>query len=242
MSRIFHLTERHHISDTSEIQRRVRVWESWKHLYLAGVVPVHYWAPFKRTALSVGDKKPLPFLKDAINKALCVASDGDILIITNDDNVIHPMAIDESRRHISLYPCGCARRTEFKNSHMPPLSVLPVNSATCGDQHIGRDLFVFEVGWLRQRMNDIPDFLLGAQLWDIWMMAWIRRQFGHPTTNDNWGYSFKGSELPEGIVWHQWHKSTWSNESRDGNEITLPSNLWNKALYDQWFANILAKT
>jgi hypothetical protein len=97
--------------------------------------------------------------------------------------------------------------------------------------HIGRDLFGFRVGWLKDRMPDIPDFYIGAPAFDLALAAMIRKYHGIVSTMDNIGLDFYPSEMDPGMVVHEPHASNWSGH----HEFTLPANLWNCRLAREWF-------
>ncbi len=229
--KIIHCTERHPVTNPAEILRRQKVLSSWDTLYASGrVVPAHYWE-YERDATGMEDRRRLPYLKDVLANGLKQARDCDIIMWTNDDVILHPDLPDELEWHISLYQACTSHRCEFHYHPMPPLASAPKVFAAAKDNHMGRDLFAFSVPWLKKYIDAIPDFLLGASDFDLFMAAFIRHQKGYLSTKKNFYDVIPCADLRRGYVIHQWHEPAWSLPD---NHLTAPSQLHNRKLFSDW--------
>lgn len=209
----------HAVNTYGDTPRHRRAQQSWKSL---GLIPC-YWKEFIRSSAHIGCPRKLPFLKDLLQAALGMAGDDQAIILwTNDDNVLSPKLPEIIQRHVMLYGAVSMRRYCFTDQ---PFIDNPQPT------HVGRELFAFRAGWLKLRMNDIPDYILGAEQWDLGMAAFIRAQCHLKTTMHNLVEDFFPCELPKGLVWHERHESAWLSPNS-------PSNLHNKKLAAQWIADI----
>lgn len=230
---IYHAVERHLVSDPNEIQRRKKVLASWEVLYAGGVVPCHYGeGEYKRSARGIGDKRNLPYLKDVLAFALERAQGpGEIICWTNDDIVLHRELPRALRRHVAIWDCCSSHRCEFHYRKMPSMEAPPAMFGVYRENHIGRDLFAFSVGWLRQYWEEIPDFILGASDFDL-CLAWILRlKKGFATTEHNLADVVAPCELMPGLCLHDWHRAAWTEA---GNVMSAPSQLHNRRLFMEW--------
>lgn len=169
-----------------------------------------YTSDFKHTASEVGDTRDLPLLNELLWSAVETAQDdGDVVVWSNGDNGFQPGAFEKFKQHAALFGAFSIRR----DAH-----------------HIGRDVFGFTVGWLKQNLPDIPPFYCGAPQFDLMLAALIRKQRGIVTTARNLGTDFYPCELEPGLVTHEDHQSAWSGE----NEHRHPANLINCSLMRRW--------
>lgn len=234
--RIFHCVERHEETNPTEAIRKKSALESWDVLYnTKGVVPCHLWEPYPRNAKRLGDKRPLPFLKDVLGKALDQAGDDDIIFWTNDDNILHPDLADLLMFHCSVYDVCTSRRMEFRKNPFPKQAdLVPEEYARLGEHHIGRDLFAATKRWMVNHWNySIPDIVLGEPLFDLHLAAMVRLHFGYKSDrnsllNDN----IFPCELPVGYVSHIFHTPKWTQE----REMTKGRRL-NSDLFRQFVAH-----
>jgi hypothetical protein len=158
--------------------------------------------------------------------------DSDIVMFSNDDDILHPMLPEEAIRHVAVHGTGSAHRIDWKKKEPPDLSIAPWLLSEDSDPHLGRDVFVFSRLWLRRHWNDIPDFLLGASHWDLCLAAMIRLEKGIGSTMENYYDAFNGCELPRGLVIHPWHKGAWEGKENAGS----PSQTHNMRCFKEWFA------
>jgi len=240
--KIIHVVPRYQITDKPTIQRCERAWESWAWLYnTAGVVPAHIW-DIERDSRSIGEPRVLPFVVDVFNKGIghTIHTD-DIIFFTNDDIIIHPMALHEIRRHVMLYEAGTIRRVDIntrpgtKRSHLlPMLCEPPARFMELGIPHCGRDGFVFTVDWYLRHRNDIPDFIIGAPFWDLWFAAYVRLQKGYRHQGINAYYdNMPGCEVADGILIHEMHIGKWEHGT-DEDRNRRPANAHNQKLFFKW--------
>lgn len=212
---IFHCCERHEDTNPQELTRKRFAWDSWDVLYGQGVIPVHYWAPYGRDATSLGDRRPLPFLKDVLQKALDQATEKDIIFFTNDDNWLHPELPDMLKFQVGIYGVCTARRTEFKQPFPRRKDLSPDDISKAGEHHIGRDLFAATQLWLTNHWSKIGDFVLGEPLFDLALASLVRNYFGYRSDRRSLLHAnIFPCELPQGYVAHQFHTPRWTKFSQ----------------------------
>jgi hypothetical protein len=157
-----------------------------------------------RTALDIGDNRPLPMLKNMLEKALMFSSSNDIIIWTNDD--VEILDLDEIKMHVMRFGAVGIRRDPA---------------------HMGRELFAFRWDWLANRIYHFPDCAVAAPWFDLAVAAWIRKQFGIVSTMDNLSEDFYPCEIPNDSVFiHPDHPSSWVGEKE-----SYPAANWNRRIY-----------
>jgi hypothetical protein len=158
----------------------------------------------KRTAIDLGDHRPLRMLKDMLGHALKFASGRDIIIWTNDDVEILDLApvVD----HVRKFGAVSIRRDP---------------------SHMGREMMAFRWDWLADRFYNFPDGVMAGPWFDLATAAWIRNHFGWRSDFDNIAKDFYPCEIPnDGIFNHpNDHESTWTPY------MTAPASLWNERLW-----------
>ncbi|HUD74042.1 MAG TPA: glycosyltransferase [Terracidiphilus sp.] len=230
--RIFHCVERHQDKSRSEQNRKGIAQKSWEKLYEQGVVPCPLdEKDYPRTAMSIGEQRNLPYLKDVLANGLNMAGPDDIILFTNDDNVLHPQLPEMLQYHVSLYECCCGQRCEFRGAPMPPMRQPPNDFAQAGQSHMGRDMLAFTKRWLQAHWDELPDFILGASDWDLSLAAIIRNHFGIKTTRQNLEDVLFPAEIPLGYVSHSFHQPRWN---APGYVNSAPSQIWNRTLFKKW--------
>jgi len=156
-----------------------------------------------RTALDIGDSRPLPMLKSMLEKALKFANGRDIIVWTNDDVQI-----------LDLVPLA---------SHCMRFGAVGVRRDPA---HIGRELFAFRWDWLADRIYNFPDCVVASPWFDLAVAAWIRRQFGWVSTMDNLIEDRYPAEIPnEKILYHPDHPSSWTDS------MDRPASKWNERIF-----------
>lgn len=233
--RIFHAVERHEETDQKTLERKMICWRSWDSLYETGeLIPCHYWN-YERTADKVlGDRRALPFLKDALAFAMKNAEDDDIIAFTNDDDALHPDFCEYLKFHVSVYgPC-----TSFRSEHrsLPSFDLRPHQFDQGAIHHMGRDLLAATKRWFVDNWDNIPDFVLGASDWDLMIAALIRQHYGIDTTRKNITELIFPAEIMRGYVSHIEHRNNWS---KPDNVDTAPSQIHNRRLWREWAAKNL---
>lgn len=236
---IYHVVERHKETNPKEAQRKATAQASWSVLYAPGVIPCHVSEDrYPRNSLSIGDTRSLPYLKDVLKAGMDAAGPNDIIMLTNDDNWLHPEIAEMVRFHCSLWEVVCAQRCEFKDSAIP-VSATPSKIAALGQMHNGRDLFAFTKAWLDRHWKEIPDAILGARDWDWMLCSMIRRHLGIDTDRKNIEQNIWPAEMERGYVAHQYHDAHWKKPAVYN---TSAANLHNRMLYEQWNGGSGVKT
>lgn len=227
---IAHVVERHSESGPKDIARKLFAQRSWDTLYANGVLPCHLWN-YPRNALEIGDVRALPYLKDVLKFGMDQVGDDDIVMWTNDDNVLHPDLPEAVRMHVGLFEVCTSQRCEFHYFDMPPLSKPASAFAKAGEMHIGRDLFAATKGWLVRHWEELPDFILGASDFDLALACMVRLEFGIITTRKNIETSMYPAEMTRGYIEHQYHPPKWF-EPHNVNDA--PSQKHNRRLFREY--------
>jgi hypothetical protein len=157
-----------------------------------------------RTARDIGDSRPLPMLKEMMEKAIKFSSARDIIVWTNDDVEI-----------LDLFPVA---------DHVRKFGAVGIRR---DPNHIGRELFAFRWDWLADRLYHFPDCAVAAPWFDLAVAVWIRKQFGWVSDMDNLGKDLYPCEIPnDGIFIHPDHPSSWVGEKEN-----YPAANWNKRIF-----------
>jgi hypothetical protein len=156
-----------------------------------------------RTANNIGDRRPLPMLKEMLAKALKFTKGRDIIVWTNDD--VQIVNLHKVVEHCRRFGAVGVRRDP---------------------NHIGRELFAFRWDWLADRIYNFPDCAVASPWFDLAVAAWIRRQFGWVSTMDNLIEDRYPAEIPnEKILYHQDHPSSWTGS------MDRPASKWNERIF-----------
>jgi len=200
--------------------RHKRAGESREKLANAGAWVLEYITddpanPAPRTAMDIGESRPLPYLKDLLTAALGMSDkDDDVIIWTNDDVQIDPQAVLWAASEVRLHGAISMRRSEPGSSEI----------------HMGRELFAFTSKWLKANLDSIPDFILGAPCFDIVLAALIRKLHGINSTVGNMSADLYPSDTEHRYAIHEKHDSGWAG----ANEFSYPANLHNMKLAREW--------
>lgn len=191
--------------------RHKRAAATWEYVYAQGVIPVHT-SEYARSSFDMGDPRKLPYLKDVLKRGLdSLKNPTDGIIWANDD-------------------CGLATGiVEWYYGHVEPNGAMSMRRDESG--HMGRDLFSFTKEWLERHWDAIPDFLMGCPCFDLVLAALIRKYHGIMSTKDNFITDIWPAESPHRLCLHEPHKSTWAGKF----EHTLPGNVYNRKLANEWF-------
>lgn len=228
---IFHCVERHEDSDPKTLERKKICWDSWDECYQTdAMTPCHYWNYARTADKELGDKRPLPFLKDVILNAMNQADDDDIICFTNDDNFIHKKLPEYLRFHVGVYGACTSFRSEFVGK-LPSPELMPEQFDKGSRQHMGRDLFASKKSWLIEHWDEIPDFVIGCSDFDLMLACMVRLEYGVVTTKKNIVEPILPAEIPRGYVAHQYHQSHWS---RPDYQDVAPGQKHNRRLFAEW--------
>lgn len=233
---IFHCVERHDETDSKTLERKKICWESWDVCYEAGsMIPCHYWNYARTADKVVGDKRPLPFLKDVLMHAMNQADDSSIIAWSNDDNFIHREMPNYITFHNNVYGPCTSFRSEFGAS-LPSGDLTPEQFDKGSRQHMGRDLFSAKKSWLVEHWDELPDFIIGCSDFDLMLACWVRLQYGIITTKKNIAEPIYPAEIPRGYIAHQYHQSHWS---RPDYQDVAPGQKHNRKCFVEWAAKHL---
>lgn len=227
--KIIHMVSRYKPEDSSTIRRINVAAQSWKTaLYEKGVHPVYMWEnDCDRDSTSIGDHRKCAFLKDILARAMYVCEDGDDLIImTNDDTILHPDVLEFIKRRIYIQgkPCCCSFRYDLygevtlQNAFDNSLRMI---------QSPGRDLFACKKKWLEENLHLIPDYTLGSTDWDYFLGILMRKSMGGQINMTDVVIVDTASDLPMGYVFHEAHQAWWKLPE---NQYAAPSQKHNKKL------------
>jgi hypothetical protein len=234
--KVFHAVDRFDESDPKDMSRKMICWASWDSLYESGqLIPAHCWKYSRNARDTMGDRRALPYLKDLLDHSMAQAGDDDIILWTNDDNLIHPKIVEYLRFHVGVYgPCSiprCEFRGVVPSMESPPDQVAKKSSG----KQIGRDGFAFKKKWLRENWDWIPDAVLGAPMWDIHLAGLIRCHYKIKTTNSNMSKIISPAEIPAGYLGHIAHHSSWN--TKDVNRV--PSKIHNSELFRRFATRMM---
>lgn len=190
---------------------------SWPTAYAEGITPVHV-SGYPRDAHSeLGDPRRLPFLKDILWAAIPQDSAGagdEIVMFTNSDIGLKAGTAATVLAHVSKHHAAAMRRTE-----------------SSGHGHPGRDLFAFTIDWLHEYWDQIPDFVIGAPVFDLGLVAMIRKFHGLPAlTLKNLSEDMPPADMPVGFALHLSHDPEWQVDNMD----SVPSVRHNKKVFREW--------
>lgn len=201
-----------HYPSTGDARRRDDVARlTWAKLYAADsnfreVVFHGYDAP--RTGKSVGDKLPVPFVKDVIEAAAVLAGEDDIIALSNTDSCFLASMPRNVRREVSRYGCYYSHRTDLPNI-VAPLEPWQI----AGAFYMGADLFAFTKPWWRANREEFPDALIGREGWDYVLKRMMQRT------------GFRAGTIQ---VYHEAHESDWEVN------IDSPGQRHNRQLCSAW--------
>lgn len=237
MSKLFHLVDvGHESTDKRTLDRKWKMQESWDSPFESGeMIPCHFHDYPRNAKTKIGDARPLPYFKDALQFAMNQCRSDDIIFWQNDDNACHRELPELLKFWNSVYgPCSIFR-TELRGA-LPSSVLSPEQVARySNERHVGRDGFSFKKSWLEENWEMIPNAILGASMWDCHLACVIRLfAYGIKTTNKNIWDEIKPAEIPKGYSTHIAHTSAWST-----NQNFSAANRWNGALFKEFAAEYL---
>jgi hypothetical protein len=168
-----------------------------------------------RDSRTVGDSRPMPFVKDVINSAFYWgASDSDAIAFTNADVCFTPgltgWILDTVPRHGAAY----SHRWDFARLDKPLSNEAQVQR---GKWYPGSDAFFFTVGWWKAHRDEYPDMILGREQCDEVLRQLVKRHGGREI---------------KAAIYHEKHESFWDRPENHGpNE----GNRHNRRLARKWF-------
>ena len=161
-----------------------------------------------------------------------MTKDPAIIMLTNDDTILHPDILNAVKRHLAIWGACSSQRCEIRN--LTPAFAPPEDYAAASTPHMGRDFFAFTSAWLRRWWDEIPDFFLGVEQWDLCLAAMVRVKVGWQSTRLNFEQIIPCAELPRGYVLHLTHPTVWQHLE------SSPSTQHNRKLFREWAAKHLS--
>jgi hypothetical protein len=162
-------------------------------------------AYFNGKGRQLGNRE-LHAVKDILNHAADKAQDSDLLVLTNDDTGF-AVGITETLLDVAAWPlpAAYAHRLDWDNSCPTILD---------GETYPGVDLFAIGVKLWKQWRLEFPDCVIGAEQWDLAMLAFMRRV---------------GAPNLAGAIWHQSHAPSWVGFN------SVVANNHNRLACGKWF-------
>jgi len=212
---LIHVMSEYNRFDRGAIKRYDVAKETWRRAYEEG-----RWSTFyvhqdtlKRNANSVGEQKPVPFVRDLLLEAVRIAGPNDIIVFTNDDTCLIPGL---TKTLLNIVPDRGAlygSRREIRSFSKP----LSMESIMSGYKHVGADVFAFTQQWWEKWNHEFPDFLLSFEAWDLVLKKLILETGGVEVEN---------------TCYHEIHESFWHTAANR----ECAGNLYNRELTRQWLA------
>ena len=232
--KIFHIVACGDELDEATIKRKKWAKDSWEVFYERGAIPVPT-TNLARWGQHIGSSGRLPYFKDVLAPALAQAGPDDIICYTNDDIILHPDLPEQLRFYCGIYGVVASRRCEIALAPPPALEATPEEWVLAARnemfRHEGRDLFAFTKRWIVSKLDQLPDFLVGATDWDNCMVIMMRYECGIVSNTKNMAKLTWPTEMPLGWTSHIRHRSTWQNPS---NFHDSEANKYNRRLFKQW--------
>ena len=229
--RYVHCVERHANGDMEALKRSTTAFQSWITLYRTGrLVPCHVWR-YPRSSAALGDPRTLPHLKDVLVEGMTKAGERDVIVLTNDDTVLHPSLLGALDDKLKTVDACSSFRLNFET--LPNLKTSLADIIRTGKPDLGRDLFAFRKSWLKEHWFNLPDFFLGELEWDLVVSVMIRRSAGIFTDRSNLQEPMPACEIEKGFVLHEKHVPKWTQHGQKQS----PAKVWNKRLAIDWYSS-----
>ena len=169
-----------------------------------------------RTAKSIGDPAPLPFMRDLIEIAARRCGPMDIIALSNADVGFSPgltgWVLEACGRHGAAF----THRWDFMKRLDDPVP----SEFVCGLGHWypGSDFFAFTRAWWDKNGFAYPDMVMGREACDMVLRQLIKQSGGVEIVR---------------AIWHEKHASSWE---QPGARETLAGNVVNRQLASSWLA------
>lgn len=194
--------------DSDRMDRAQKTWAQLRSRYPHHLLQV-YNTTFERSALNVGDKRPVPFVKDVINAV--EAQPEDIVFLTNADSSLVRETLEVLGERLITGGVCWSSRYDMDKPHRTWLSIPEVKMR--GTPHKGLDLLAFRWDWWLETRDSWPDSLLGYEGWDAVFAVKL------------------GKTLQVGpLVYHEMHQTPYWMQHRK----VAPGNLYNRSVIRKW--------
>lgn len=166
-----------------------------------------------RSSAEIGDRRPVPYIRDLFDFAAKWAADSDILVLANADIHLVPSAGAMIRQAIRRGGCAYAWRITLPAEQL----TLDQKKLAAIRTDFGIDLFACSKSWWLAIREQYPDFFLGCTGWDVVMRKLMDRSSPAPAI------------FPP-IYCHAAHESFWKIHRSN------PAQVHNQKLWDEWEA------
>lgn len=217
--RLIHVWSDYSHRNQGAMRRHALARNTWKVEYSSG-----NWFPagiherdMSRNGQSIGENKPVPFVKDLFNMVADRAKPKDILVFSNDDTCFAPGITQVIIDNVGTHGAMWGNRWE----HVGPLKQMLTKTQMVSQaayRHCGSDIFAFTAQWWDDHQDGFPDFLLTFEVWDLVLKKYILMT--------------GGVQVPD-TCYHEAHSSFWHlPENRE-----CVGNVYNRGLAQQWLAH-----
>jgi hypothetical protein len=193
-----------------ELRRMARAMETWRFHFDQGTM-LEFNSPnrvFDRTSADLDDPRPVPYIRDMIERGMKFAQPEDGVVIANRDICLTTQAADRIKASLAAHGvCLATRRSLVPQHGRQYRSVL--NAKPDG----GIDLVAFTPEWWQQNGDKLPDFCLGRSCWDEVLSV----------------IAGSGAWLDD-VIYHEPHESFWRQ-----NYHTNPAQLHNRRLAGEFY-------
>lgn len=225
--KIVHAVPRYVPMEKKTIDRIQNAASSWDVGYERGLVwPNHQWT-WHRDSTSIHERKQTPFLKDVLKKAMECSTGNDMIAFTNDDTLVNVFFWFDAWHWLKTHGAGCAFRRCINSSQ--EFQAFNYILKPHGEVSPGRDAFFFTQEWLREHMDEIPDYVLGFGGWDSTLAMLIRLSAGNTPKLSEFVEEHRSSEIGTRHIYHVSHDPDWIHSKH------MPGNVHNRALTDKFF-------
>jgi len=201
-----------HAEEAARIKQAALTWKDLQSHYANdGVYRQVFQEEYGRDSKSIGDDRPVPFIKDILRSA--EAGPDDIVLLTNCDSGLVVETVDVLVEWFSdpEQVVGWSSRVDIDKPQRTTLTRKQASER--GIPHKGMDLLAIRGLALESILADMPDTLCGREGWDIVFML-----------------AFPKCKISPPLVVHQIHSIAFWHRFR----FTNRGNLWNRSLVWRW--------
>lgn len=170
---------------------------------------------FRTSQDTIGDSRPLPYLRDMLDYAASFALPEDIVMLTNDDTCFVPCAEDKI---LAEFAAGANSAYAWRRNFFFPLKH-QLKDIRTGLEDGGVDLIAFRTDIWKRHREAFPDFILGCEAWDyVYRLLVPELNGGRPGLHD--------------LIYHEYHDPVWR---RDEVRAVNIGQKFNRALARNFF-------
>ena len=159
--------------------------------------------------------RPLPYVRDIIDKGSEGMRFDDIIVFTNSDTCMSTNCVKKIRSRMKKVDACYSYRRDFAEF----LDVIPDGDIKNGKDGFGSDLHAFKYSWWRKNRLSFPPMVFARIGWDAVMRHLIDESGKWPETK------------VENIIYHQSHEAFWEKPE---NKFKLPGNGLNIFLVNEF--------